>query len=401
MPFPLTGLLVLDLTQMAAGPYATMMLGDAGADVIKIERPNVGDPSRGLPPFRHSPDGGRIAAGALRLGRNKRSLALDIAKPEGKAVFLELVKRADVVWENFVPGSMERLGLGYDELKKVNPRLIYAAISGFGRVGSPERDRAALDLVAQAESGLMHVSGDAAGPPAVGGAVVGDIASGIYGVIGTLYAVLLRQQTGEGTTVDVAMADAMLAINERSVMASLLTGQDLTRGRLGHAGPYGRFQARDGYVVIAASIPTLWTRLCQAIEREDLLAQAPAEDAEGVWHLFGDVLQPVLEQWVGQRTVDEVLAALRAQSVPAAPIATPTEAARSEHARARHMVLEGQHPVAGTFEMVGNPVKVAGVPEPEVRWTPDLGQHTDETLRDLLGYDAARLAALRQQGVIA
>ncbi|MSQ27295.1 MAG: CoA transferase [Dehalococcoidia bacterium] len=400
MPLPLEDLLVLDLTQMAAGPYATMLLADAGANVIKIERPRVGDPSRGLPPFHIAADGRKTAAGILRMGRGKRGLALDVANPTGKAVFLELAAKADVVWENFVPGTMERLGLGYDRLREVNPRLIYCAISGFGREGSPERDRAALDLVAQAESGLMDITGDANGPPGVSGAVMGDLVAALYGVIGTLNAVLLRQQTGVGTVVDVSMADALLALNERAVLAHLLSGEPMVRGNLGHAGPYARFQAKDGYVVIAASIPTLWTRLCQAIGREDLVAQAPAPDPSGVWWRFGQVLQPHLTEWVAARSCDEVLAALRPHQVPAARVATVAEAVQSEHYRARHMLVEVDHPVAGRYRMVGSPIKMRGVAEPEGRTSPELGQHSGEVLSELLGYDAARLAALRAEGVV-
>jgi crotonobetainyl-CoA:carnitine CoA-transferase CaiB-like acyl-CoA transferase len=399
-PLPLQGLLVIDLTQVVAGPYATMLLGDAGADIIKIERPGSGDPIRSLPPFRSSSDGRKIGGGILRMGRNKRSVALDIAKPAGKEVLLELVRKADILWENFVPGTMEKLGLGYEFLQTVNPRLIYATISGFGREGSEERDRAALDLVAQAESGLMDVTGDPGSPPAMIGAVVGDLVAALYATIGTLNAVLLRNHTGKGTVVDVAMADALFALNERAVLAHLLTGDTITRGRLGHAGPYARFDAKDGSVVIAASIPSLYTRLCTAIGREDLLALAPAPDEAGVWHRFGDVLRPVLEEWVGSRTRDDVLATLRKHSVPAAPVLTVAEAARSKHYQARHMLIDGEHPIAGRFQMVGSPIKIAGVPEPVVRWTPDRGQHTDEVLRELLGYDDARLAELREQKVI-
>ncbi len=401
MPLPLEGLLVLDLTQMAAGPYATMLLGDMGADVIKIERPGWGDPSRSLPPFKHDGGGDRVAAGILRTGRNKRSLALDIARPAGREIFLQLARKADVVWENFVPGTMERLGLGYEPLARQNPRLIYAAISGFGRTGSPDRDRAALDLVAQAESGLMEVTGDAGGPPSFVGAVAGDLVAALYGVIGTLEALLLRNLTGRGTLVDVAMTDSLLALNERALLFHSLTGEAIGRGNLGHAGPYGRFATRDGYVVIAASIESLWTRLCRALEREDLLAHAPAADETGTWWRFGELLAPLLEAWAARRTSDEVLDILRRHAVPAARVATVAEAARSAHARARHMLLHAMHPVAGSYDVVGSPIKIDGVPEPEVRWVPDLGEHTDEVLQTRLGLDLEQIADLRRQGIVA
>ena len=399
---PLEGLLVLDLTQMASGPYATMLLADAGANVVKIERPGSGDPSRGLPPFRFDGAGNSVGAGILRFGRNKRSLALNLSSEAGKAVFLKLVKKADVLWENFVPGTMDRLGLSYSALSAINPGLVYATISGFGNGETPERDRAALDVVAQAESGLMEVTGEADGPPAMVGAVVGDLVPALYGVIGTLLALSQRASTGKGAFIDVAMVDSLFALNERAVLAHLLVGEPLvTRGRLGHAGPYGRFSAKDGYLVIGASIPSLWQRLAKVIGREDLLEQAPAPDAEGVWWRFWEVMRPAVTEWVAQRTCEAALELLHKQSVPAARVATVKEAAASAHIEARHMILEGSHPVAGSFGVVGSPIKISGVPEPEARPVPLLGEHSDDVLRELLGYDEAQLASLRVQGAIA
>ncbi|GIW11565.1 MAG: CoA transferase [Chloroflexi bacterium] len=398
---PLAGLLVLDLTQMASGPYGTMLLADAGATVIKIERPGTGDPARQLPPFLLHPDGA-VGAGIIRFGRNKRFLTLNLQSPEGRATFLDLVQRADALWENYVPGTLERLGLGEAVLRAANPRLIHVAISGYGSgvvAPAPFATRPALDLVAQAASGLMAVSGDPGGPPAQVGAVIGDLVPGLYAVIAMLFALRLREQTGEGRFVEVAMVDALAAINERAVAAYSLTGRELSRDWLGHAGPYGRFRARDRDVVIAASIPSLWERLARAIGRPDLLAHAPAPDASGRWWRFGEVMEPALRAWVSDRPAAEVVAVLSEAGVPCALVLGVAELVESEQTRARRLLVEVS--VEGErVATMGWPMKIEGVPEPAGGAIQPPGAESEALLRELLGYDAERIAVLRAAGAI-
>lgn len=398
---PLQGIRVLDLTQMAAGPFATMLFADAGADVIKIERPGSGDLMREFGPFRDPASG--IGGGTLRFLRNKRSLALDLSRPAGQELFRELVRHADVVWENYAPGTMERFGLGYAQLREINPRIIYAAISGFGHTDiyqSPWARRPAFDLIAQALSGLMDITGQRDGPPTAVGTIIGDLVPALFSVIGVLMALRMREITGVGQLVDVAMYDAMAALCERPAMTYALTGHITTRGGEVIAGPYDAYRARDGYVVIAAAPAGLWARLCRAIGREDLLADPRlATPGDRAQH-NEDVLRPALEAWLGERTVAEACAYLAEHEVPAAPVQNVAQMMACPHIAARHMTLTMEHPVVGTVKLMGNPIKLSAVPEPDVRPSPSVGQHSEEVLRDVLGYDADRVAALRRAGVV-
>lgn len=393
---PLDGLLVLDLTQMASGPYGTMLLADAGATVIKIERPGSGDPARFLPPFTEH-DGAMVSAGIVRFGRNKRYLSLNLQTPEGRATLLDLVRHADALWENYVPGTLDRFGLSEAVLRDANPRLIHVAISGYGSgvvAPAPFANRPALDLVAQAASGLMAVSGDPGGPPAQIGAVIGDLVPGLYAVIAMLFALRLRDRTGEGRFIEVAMVDALSALNERAAVAYSLTGREFSRDWLGHGGPYGRFRAADRDVVIAASIPSLWERLAPAIGRPDLLAQAPAADESGRWWRFGEVMRPALEEWVGARSADEVVERLSAAGVPCAPVLGVAEMLGSAQTAARRLIVDVPF-AGGTVGTMGWPMKIEGVPEPEGGAIGPVGRDSDVILRELLGYDNERIAALR------
>lgn len=395
-PRPLDGLLVLDLTQMASGPYGTMLLADAGATVIKIERPGSGDPARFLPPFTEH-EGAMVSAGIVRFGRNKRYLSLNLQSAEGRATLLELVRRADALWENYVPGTMDRLGLSEAVLREANPRLLHVAISGYGSgvvAPAPFANRPALDLIAQAASGLMAVSGDPGGPPAQIGAVIGDLVPALYAVIAMLFALRLRDRTGEGRFIEVAMVDALSALNERAAVGYSLTGREYSRDWLGHGGPYGRFTARDRDVVIAASIPSLWERLAPAIGRADLLELAPAPDETGRWWRFGEVMKPAIVEWVGARTADDVVETLSAAGVPCAPVLGVAEMLASPQTTARRLIVEVPF-AGGTVGTMGWPMKIEGVPEPAGGAIGAVGRDTEAVLRDLLGYDEAQIAALR------
>lgn len=398
---PLEDLVVLDLTQMASGPYGTMLLADAGATVIKIERPVTGDPSRSLPPFVHA-NGQTVGAGIIRFGRNKRFLSLNLASPEGKKVLLELVAKADALWENYVPGTMDRMGLSDKVMRDVNPGLIHLAISGYGTgkiAPSPYANRAALDIVAQAASGIMDVSGEPGGPPAQIGAVIGDLVPGLYSVIAMMFALRMREKTGLGRFIEVGMVDALTALNERAVVAYSLTGEALSRNQLGHAGPYGRFKAKDGDIVLGASIPSLWERLAKTIERTDLLSQAPAADAEGRWYRFGDVMRPAVTEWVAARTAEEVVNLISGAGVPCAQVFSVADMLSSPNTAARRMIVEVPHP-AGTAQTVGWPMKIEGVPEPEGGAIGAVGQDNVSILENVLGYTRDQIDALKSSGAI-
>jgi crotonobetainyl-CoA:carnitine CoA-transferase CaiB-like acyl-CoA transferase len=386
---------------MAAGPFATMLFADAGADVIKIERPGAGDPMREFGPFREPASG--VGGGTLRFLRNKRSLALDLSAPAGQAVFRDLVRRADVVWENYAPGTMEKFGLGYAQLREVNPRIIYAAISGFGHSAiyqSPWTRRPAFDLIAQALSGLMDITGQRDGPPTAVGTIIGDLVPALFSVIGVLMALRMREITGEGQLVDVAMYDAMAALCERPAMTYALTGHVPTRGREVVAAPYHAYRAKDGYIVIAAAPAGPWTRLCRAIGRADLLSDPRLATPGDRARHHEEVLRPALEAWLSARTVAEACAYLAEHDVPAAPVQNVAQMMACPHIAARRMVLTMEHPVAGTVQLMGNPIKLSAVPEPEVRPSPAVGEHSADILREVLGYDAAQIAALRRAEVI-
>jgi crotonobetainyl-CoA:carnitine CoA-transferase CaiB-like acyl-CoA transferase len=378
-----------------------MLLADAGATVIKIERPGTGDPARGLPPFVHA-NGETVGAGIVRFGRNKRFLSLNLASPEGKKVLLELVAKADALWENFVPGTMDRMGLSDQVMRQVNPGLIHLAISGYGTgavAPSPYSKRAALDIVAQAASGVMDVSGEPGGPPAQIGAVIGDLVPGLYSVIAMMFALRLRDRTGKGRFIEVGMVDALTALNERAVVANSLTGKFVSRNWLGHAGPYGRFKALDGDIVIGASIPSLWERLAKTIGHPELLAQAPAVDAEGVWYRFGDVMRPYVTEWVAERTAEEVVNEISGAGVPCAQVFGVGEMLASPNTAARRMIVEVSHP-AGTANTVGWPMKIEGVPEPEGGRIGKVGSDNNSILGTILGYTDEQIDELKTAGAI-
>ncbi|MBI2321642.1 MAG: CoA transferase [Chloroflexi bacterium] len=272
-PGPLRGIRVLDITQMIAGPYCAMMLADAGAEVIKIERPGVGDLTRQFGPFIER-DGRRVSAYFMRFARDKRSVTLNLGHPTGQELLRGLVRHADVLLENFQPGTMERFGLGWPALRELNPRLVYATISGFGHSDiyeSPYWERMALDLVAQAYSGLMDLNGEPDGPPVVIPGAVGDVIPAMLTAYGVMLALWQRGATGQGQHVDVSMYDALTAVAERAVMVYGVTGEHMRRGERTLNAPYSVFRAKDGYIGIGALTQDQWRRLCAAMGRPDLL----------------------------------------------------------------------------------------------------------------------------------
>ncbi len=392
---PLDGVRVLDLTRVLAGPFCSMALGDMGAEVIKIEEPGKGDDTRTWPPYA-----GGEATYFLSVNRNKKSLTLNMKAPEGRAILERLVARADVLLENFRPGTMERLGVGYASLRALNPRLVYCAISGFGESG-PEAGRAGYDLIVQGESGLMDITGFAGGPPVKVGTSIADLVAGMSAAQGVTLALLARARTGKGQKVEISMLDVMASL--LTYQAGLYWNAGARPGRRGNQHPsivpYEVFQAADAYVTLGVANNSLWERMCAAIGRPEL-AKDPRFATEADRVANRDALVPLLNEILGARPAAHWLDRLEAAGVPAGRIKTVAEVCESEHLRARGMLVRLEHPKAGPYTVMGVPVKLWETPGAAVAPAPLLGQHTDEILTRLCRIPAKTIERLREAGVV-
>ncbi len=350
---PYSGLLVIDLTRVLAGPFCTMMLAELGARVIKVENPQGGDDARHFDPIVD----GRSAY-FQSLNRGKESIALDLKDPADRAVFLEMVRRGDVLVENFRPGTLERLGLGYDRLRALNPRLIYAAVSGFGHTG-PWSPKPAYDMIVQALGGLMSVTGFPGGPPTKAGTSVGDITGGLFALAGIGGALYHRERTGAGLKVDVSMLDGQIAILESAVMRYAATGQ--TPGPIGNRhpsiAPFEPYAAADRPLIIAAGNDALFARLCQALGIPELAAD-PRFVTNADRNRHADALKAALEAVLGRAPARHWMGVLEAAGVPCSPIHTVADAVDHPQIRARNMIV-----TAGGLRMAGNPVKLSAFPD--------------------------------------
>ena len=386
---------VLDLTRVLAGPFCAMILGDMGAEVIKIEEPGKGDDTRSWPPFL-----GGEATYFLSVNRNKQSLTLNLKAPEGRELLKRLVKKSDVVLENFRTGTMERLGLGYATLKKVNPKLVYCAISGFGESG-PEAARAGYDLIVQAESGLMDITGFEDGPPVKVGTSIADLVAGMSAAHGITLALLARTRTKKGQKVEISMLDAMAALLTYQAGIYFGTGAKPSRRGNKHPSivPYEVFKAADAYLTLGVANNSLWERCCTAMERPDLVKDPRyARDADRVQNR--ETLVPLLNDVLGGRTADEWLKRFEAVGVPAGRIRTVAEVCESEHLKARGMIVTLPHPKAGNLRVLGVPVRLHATPGKAATAPPLLGQHTERVLRRVLGVGKSEVARLRKGGVV-
>ncbi|MBI3965313.1 MAG: CoA transferase [Chloroflexi bacterium] len=399
---PLDDVRVLDLTQMVAGPYCTIFLADQGAEVIKIEPPKTGEAGRRLDPLL-GPPGNQVSGFFLRLNRNKKSLPIDLRQPDGKEIFRDLVKVSDVVVENFRPGVMNRLGLGYEALRKLNPRIIYASISGFGHddiFQSPYSDRPAFAIVAEAMGGVMDLAGEEDGPPVWGGYGLGDLQAGSMAAQGILVALYARARTREGQHVDVSMVDSIASLNERTIATYGMTGEVLTRGKERFVCPFGVYKAKDGYVVIAVVGELIWKRFCRAIGRDDWAEDERLNSGGKRADCVHEVLNPAISAWIGARTRAEAVEHLTEHEVPAAPVYNGKDLFDDPHLRSREMIVELEHPVAGKIAVAGSPIKLSAFPHIPRVAPAELGQHTDEILGGLLAYSDERIADLRGRGVV-
>ena len=394
----LHGVRILDLSRMLAGPYGSMLLADLGAEVIKIEEPDGGDPMRVMgPPFL--PDG--ESAYFLAINRNKKSVAIDLGQDVGREVFCDLVRGADVVWENFRPGVMARLGCGYSALAAVNPRIILCSISAYGQDG-PYRDWPAFDLALQAMGGAMSLTGEPGRPPVRMGLPMGDLAGGMMGAFAVSAALFQRHVTGRGAHIDLALLDCQVSL------LTYLAQYFWTDGRVpgpqgsGHNSvvPYQALATRDGHVIVAVFAEKFWHGFCLAAghpewERDQRFATNRDRVANR------QALMPLVEAAFALRTTDEWLARLHAEGVPATPILAVDQVLSDPQVRRRRMIVELRRPTGGTVPTLGTPVKIDGVMDAAVTPPPRLGEHTDAVLRDLLKYPSERIAALRRARVIA
>jgi CoA:oxalate CoA-transferase len=359
---PLADLLIIDLSRVLAGPYATMVLSDLGARVIKVERPDGGDDSRQIGPFK-----GDQSAYFASINRGKQSIALDLKNADDRAVFEALVARADVLVENYRPGVMEKLGLGWEVLHARHPRLIYAAASGFGQTG-PDAKKAAYDMVVQAMGGIMSVTGWPGGKPTRVGTSIGDITAGLFTVIGILSALHDREKTGQGQFVDVAMLDGQIAILENAVARYAVSG--VAPGPLGarHPSitPFAAYQCQDGHIVIAAGNDALWAALLDALDLS-ALKDNPRFATNALRSEAADTVATVLEAALMTAPAAHWLARLEAAGVPCGPLQDVAQALAHPQVRARNMVIETAFPDGSPLLAAGNPVKLSGHADPSVR----------------------------------
>ncbi|PXY30087.1 CoA transferase [Prauserella sp. PE36] len=396
MAFALGHLKVIDLTQVMAGPYCCQLLGDLGADVVKVEPVGKGDATRQATGHR-LPHG--ESAAFLAVNRNKRSIALDLKSDRGREAFYRLVRDADVVVESFRPGVAAKLGVDYPSLKAVNERIVYASISGFGQTG-PYAGRPGYDLIAQAMSGVMSVTGDAGGDPVKSGVPVADMSAGLFCAVGILSACLSREVTGQGQAIDTSLYDAALALSIWETSELWATGE--APGRLGSAhrvnAPYQALPTRDGHLTVGANNDRLWQRMCAVLGREDLLADERfTGNTDRVRHR--EELAAELSTTLKERDTDEWVDALLEAGVPAGPIRDYAQSCSDPHTLAREMVVELDHPTEGKVRSLGIPVKLSGTPGSIRRVAPALGEHTDELLR-AAGWTDEEIATLRAEGAV-
>jgi crotonobetainyl-CoA:carnitine CoA-transferase CaiB-like acyl-CoA transferase len=395
MVAPLSGITVVDLTRVLAGPYCTMLLGDMGAEVIKIERPDGGDDTRGFgPPYLNGE-----SAMFLAINRNKKSLTLNLKRAEAKTILTALLERADVLVENFRPGTMANLGFDYETVRRLNPRLIYCSISGFGQTG-PYASRGGYDTIAQAMSGIMSATGHPDMPPAKAGVPIADIGTGMFAAFGIVCAYIARQRTGEGQLVDTSLLDTSIALSLVE-SATFLAGGELP-SPLGSThrrnAPHGAFRVQDGYIAIAADSAHFWKRFCEILGLESLLHDPQFKtNADRVAHKHR--LQEIIEGVTTTQPGRYWLEKLDAADIPCGAVNTYAEVFQDPHVLARDMLVEVEHPVAGTVKMTGLNVKLSRTPGDMRLPAPTLGQHTREIL-GALGYHDEAIDQLKAAGAI-
>lgn len=394
MKKPLAGIKVIDFTRVYSGPYCTMMMADLGAEVIKIEKNGTGDDTHWFAPRKDGESGY-----FTYLNRNKKSLALDLKKKESVDIVKKLASWADIVVENFSPGVVDRLGIGYEALKEVNPRIIYGSISGFGQTG-PYRKKPAYDVVCQAMGGFMALTGEKDGKPYKLGPSIVDASAGIHMAFALMAALHYRDVTGKGQFIDVGMMDTAFSTLENFVVTKTLMGEAPTRNgnaNLGSA-PFNSYRTKDGYVTIAVANNNLFDKFTKVMDRRDLF-EAERFSENHLRKQNEEELDREVEKWTMRYTTAEIVEMLDEASVPVGPILSVDDLVEDEHLKSRGMLVDIPHPLLGTITYPGNPLKFSESSELAFEPAPLLGQHRDEVLRDLLGMEAEEIEALEEKGI--
>jgi crotonobetainyl-CoA:carnitine CoA-transferase CaiB-like acyl-CoA transferase len=403
MTKPLEGIKILDLSWVFSAPYATLLLQDLGAEVVKVERPGLGDRSRSLPPFQ-----GDVSGYFYMLNRGKKSISLNLKKNEGKQLFLDLAKEFDVLVENFVAGTMDKLGIGYEDVKKVNPSIIFASLNGFGSEG-PYSHLPSIDGIAQAMGGLMSQNGLEGGKPLKTGPAVADALSGIYLTVGILSAIIDRNKTGKGQRLEVSMMDSVFSVLEESVIRTSMTGESLeARGNKDPLGaPWEAFQTKDGkWAIVCASGNDRFTKVYQGIDREDIVEKFGGDDLASLEKRADnlDKLNEVFADWAIQKDLDELLAFLSDLHVPAGEVKNVKQLIEDPHLKGRNMVVDVEHPVFGKIKLPNLPIKFfeneMGLKIGENPIEPQIGEHNERILQSVLGLNEEEIKLLKENGII-
>lgn len=390
----LEGIKVVDMTRFAAGPFAAMQLADMGADVIKVESPGKGDDMRQWgPPFIKGE-----GLYSMLMNKNKKSITVNTRAPEGVDILEKLIKRADVLVESFRPGVMAKMGLSYEAIHALNPRLIYCSISGYGQKG-PLCDRPGFDVMIQAESGLMDITGFDV--PTRVGVAIADLVGGLYGAQGILTALIAREKTGEGQHIDISLLDGLVSLLSYQAGTYIVTGQSPTRKGNRHplATPYENFATKDGQVIIAAGNQKLWETFCNNILMRPELIRDTRFLSMADRNVNEPVLKQIIEEITSKKTTDELIKVLEQEGIPCGRIRKVGEVLESENTKARQMLVEMEDPARGKLKLLGIPVKLSDTPGDIRLMPPLLGQHTEEVLKEL-GYSEEDINELRSRGII-
>ncbi len=396
MAGPLEGIRVVDLTRILAGPYCTMMLGDMGAEIIKIENPDGGDDTRGWgPPFLNG-----VSTYFISINRNKKSLTLNLKDERGKEILRNMIRKSDIIVENFRPGTLDKLGFPWEEIHRINSAMIFASLSGFGQTG-PRVSEPGFDVVIQGEGGIMSITGEPDGPPNKVGASIADITAGMLAAQGILLSLYHREKTGVGQMVDIGMLDGQVALLTYHANNYFGTGKLPPRRGNKHPSitPYETYECKDGYFNLGVGNDSLWRRFCDAMRLGDIKEDPKfAVNKDRVDNRLE--LQEILDAFFAEKTVGETLETLRVAGIPCGPINNLAQVLNDPQVIAREMVVDIDMPVAGPTKVTGVPIKLSKTPGAVRTPPPSLGQHTDEVLESVLGMDEAQRNALREEGVV-